>query len=433
MDDKTVEYKIADEWNLHVSPSDCLLNTPINISVHGKYPGTPFTLKATKTCNNIIFSSEASFILGENGTTNLSESVPFNGTYAEANSMGLLWSMRRVKYISGSTADTFYDLSPIKTTLTLEVNNVCVSEQTIIQHHLSEDIKMVPIKESGFIGTAFVPQNKTNFASIIFLDGSQRFQSIKEAALLASNGYCTLSVSYLKSHKHTPSLSHIPVETIGNAIEWLNTRDFIVNKKIGIVGKSRGSELALHAASIYHDIEAIISIAGSGISYHGLKDNLTMNLPPAWTYRGKPLPYAALYAPKLSGYALYKQLSQNKSVSFRDWYEELIADKKVLDLATIPVENIKGSLLFISGDDDLMWDSAKLSGISIQRLNRFKHPWPFKHDIYSRAGHRIELPHTYHNYNESPSPFLYGGNQYSDLKASHNAWNKLVLFLNEVL
>jgi pimeloyl-ACP methyl ester carboxylesterase len=81
-------------------------------------------------------------------------------------------------------------------------------------------------------------------------------------------------------------LAGIPLEYFGDAIRWLQDRPSVRGDRLGVIGTSRGGELALLLGAHYPDLAAVVSYVGSILVFSSLAGH-----EPAWTFRGKPLPW----------------------------------------------------------------------------------------------------------------------------------------------
>ena len=108
-------------------------------------------------------------------------------------------------------------------------------------------------------------------------------------------------------------------------------------------------------------------------------------------------------------------------------------------LSTIPVEKIRGSVQLVSGGDDQMWPSAELADIAFHRLQANKHPYPFYHLNFAKAGHQILIPHGPRTVLVSAMAvegfdgYLYsqGGTAKDNAEAGTEAWHDLLGFLDK--
>ena len=125
-------------------------------------------------------------------------------------------------------------------------------------------------------------------------------------------------------------------------------------------------------------------------------------------------------------------LPQNRPVS------QVQGDDPAVKQASIPVENIKGPILLISGDDDQLSPSTLMSKMIMDRLREHKHPFPYKHLRYKGAGHAINLPdlprEAYPTKITHPLTHIVydlGGDPDINAEAGKQAWNEVLTFLKE--
>ena len=88
-------------------------------------------------------------------------------------------------------------------------------------------------------------------------------------ALLASRGLAGLAISYFGAPNVPPDLVGIEVEVVERAIDWLLQRPR-VEGRIGVMGISRGSELAMLAGALLDRVDAVVAFAPSGVVWSGL-------------------------------------------------------------------------------------------------------------------------------------------------------------------
>jgi uncharacterized protein len=60
-----------------------------------------------------------------------------------------------------------------------------------------------------------------------------------------------------------------------------------------------------------------------------------------------------------------------------------------VEQATIPVENINGPVLILTGKADTMWPSSQMGAMIERRLAEKKFPHPYRHISYEDAGHTL--------------------------------------------
>jgi dienelactone hydrolase len=241
--------------------------------------------------------------------------------------------------------------------------------------------------------------------AVVLLGGSEGGISSTHivAALLASHGYAALAVGYFGTIGNLPrTLENVPLEYFANAIAFLWEQPNVDASRLGVLGYSRGGELALLLGSYYLEFTAVVSYAGSGYVVAGY-DPLVLDpadFQPAWTWEGEAIPFYPLaHAPT--------------------------ADE--LEVAEIPVERINGPVLLIAGDGDALWDSSALSQVAWDRLQRTEHPWPDQFLHYPGAGHGITAPYFPMTFDRQAR--FFGGDPLSDQIASVNSWRAVLNML----
>jgi BAAT / Acyl-CoA thioester hydrolase C terminal len=110
-----------------------------------------------------------------------------------------------------------------------------------------------------------------------------------------------------------------------------------------------------------------------------------------------------------------------------------------VERSTIPVEKIRGPVQLVSGGDDQMWPSAELADIAFRRLQAHKHPYPFYHLEFAKAGHQILIPYGPRTMLVSAMAvegfdgYLYsqGGTAKDNAEAGAEAWHDLLGLLDK--
>lgn len=229
--------------------------------------------------------------------------------------------------------DTSFVIEPPLVTTVTPVPSPDISEEPTLPVHSEE----VP-----FLMRVYAPDEEGEYPGIIVLHGSDGANAyVSEVARqLAQNGYVTLSLCYFGCQGQPKQLKDINIEYIMEAIAYLQERNDVKDDSIGIVGFSRGAELALIVGAINAEVKAVVSIMGS---------NRVVGAFPspgiAWLYQGKPLPFGF-----------------------------------------IPVEQINGPVMLMHGEQDILW-SALRSYYMADRLEANEHKYELQ--IIPNRGHEI--------------------------------------------
>jgi nucleolar protein 56 len=249
-------------------------------------------------------------------------------------------------------------------------------------------------------GALYEPADGGSGPGVVVLHGGGGDPSLPPAARLAARGYTALALQYFGGEGLPDGLNGIPLEYVRDAATWLRDRESTTGEQIGLFGTSRGGELALLAGSQFDAIGPVVSVNGSGLVWEGPNaDQTAWTGTSTWTLDGEPVAY-------LDG---------------EHWYDGPDgAGEEEVEAASIPVEDIDGPVVLVSGSDDGLWPSAELQGIAADRLDEYSHQ-NYEHLVYEDAGHFIAPPYT-------PVVGLieYGGTYAGAAEASHDHWGAVL-------
>ena len=176
-------------------------------------------------------------------------------------------------------------------------------------------------------------------------------------------GYAFLAIGYFGAKGTPDTLQKIAIEDVHYAIETAIKNKKINKRKIGIVGGSRGADLALLLGSYYKDIKCVVGIVASNVTFPGNTNHFTTS---AWTYQKKELQFVPVNEEAVP-YLLKRNL--------RGTFEAMLKDSIASEKAVIKVENINGPVLLVSATKDEICPSTAMAEKMITRLknNKFKH------------------------------------------------------------
>lgn len=415
---------------IHFSSSNILIDSRMEICITGLSPYDVVTLKAEMRDNfGTDWESHARFKADSEGEIDLRTAQPLSGTYSEPDETGLFWSMWPVSNVKSKKRTP---LKPLESKLVLMREKELLDVFSLTRHLVSPDVKRFPVREQGLVGTLFYHPGEKSLPTIIVLGGSEGGLHEGNAALLASHGFNTLSLAYFGIEDLPEELVNIPVDYVEKAINWLCNHPNVDSGKLGMIGTSKGGELALLSASMFPAIKAVVGYVPSSVVYPGISQKYTGLS--SWSYKGEELPYAKGKIPDKVGDSLGNCIQTGKPLIFRDWYLHLAKEQTN---AEISVENINGSVL-ISGGDDQLWPSNILSDRAIERLKRNKHSHFYKHITYPCAGHYFVAPGMPTTQSDEisfapGSKMLLGGNPH-DIAAAHaDAWGRVKGFFEKYL
>lgn len=243
------------------------------------------------------------------------------------------------------------------------------------------------IKQHGFCGIYNKTKQPIDTKKIIIvLGGSEGNENVplNVGKMLADNGFSSLGICYWNVEGLPNQLIQVPIDPFESAINWIKSQGY---EKIYIYGISKGAELALLVASIFKEISGVIALSPSHCIWGGIKGNQslfskTFTDQSEFTWRNKSFPCMVAnltYAPAIKNLILQKQFN------LKYIYENPL--KNFNEDTAIPVENIKGNILFIYATEDLMWNSKNSVKYMINRLKTNNWQYKFKELEYEKASH----------------------------------------------
>lgn len=410
----------------HIRQQSPLIDTTMEIKITNLPVDKRVKIKAEMRDNlGTNWESFAEYIAIVEGEVDLATAKPVSGTYDTVDVMGLFWSM--VPKVDNELKRRT-PLKPLETRLTLLIDGEVEAVTSVIRHVISSNIDKVSIREGGLVGTFFCNSSTGPLPTIIVLGGSEGGLREGNAALLASYGFNTLALAYFGIEDLPNELVEIPLDYIEKAIDWLKGNTKVDFTRLGILGTSKGGELALLSASMFSSIKAVVGYVPSGVIFPGISKSVVES---SWKYKNESLPFAYGTVPSEVELDLYHAREQGKPISWRKVYQSWAEGEK---MAEIPVENIQGSVLLISGGDDQLWPADLLCERVINRLKDHKHPYTYEHINFPRAGHSFGIPVFPTSQSlVTPGKLLLGGTPKDNAHAQFEAWEKVKVFFKKEL
>ena len=401
------------------------------------------------------WTSQAAFRADASGTVDLATQSPISGSYRHISPMGLFWSMRLEAQESNAQM-TFSkkDASPNLVTLEVVVHGEVVASAEILRNfqaggtqtrdlEMGADILAGGQDVSGrasIIGRMFVPPGRGPHPAVVVLSGTGGGVDLDKAAVLSRHGFATLALAYFGIPPLPAWLHRIPLEYFEAALGWLAAQPEIDAQRIGVLGISRGAELALLLATKFPAIHAVAAYAPSNVAWAaGGRDKATGEIIPSWTWQGSPVPFAPLPLRGFMWRSAIPVAALRRRVMFRNLFRAGLRNREAIERASIPVERIRGPLLLISGGDDHLWPAAEMSEAIVARLKRNGFAHSVEHLHYPLAGHMLRYPYLPTTSRESGNThlrgakFSFGGTPEADADAQADAWCRVVTFFKSSL
>jgi len=282
---------------------------------------------------------------------------------------------------------------------------------------------------TNVVGDLYCPAKTGRLPGIILLGGSDGEPMKERSALLASNGYVVLNLFYFGHDSLQKNLVEVPIEYLTNAVSWLLTQVQVDPDRIAVIGHSRGSEAAFIIGTLCPNVRAVVGVAPSSVVWPG--PGASGYFHSAWSLHGKELPYVPVKFSKGVG-AFLKEITGGTQIEHRPLFVDALKNKAAVEKARIPVENIKGAVLLISGKDDRAWPSESMAEAIMTSLRKHRHPFTYRHLSYEKAGHSFGLPSVPRKEN-SNDVFKMGGTPAGNATAATESWRALLDFLEKEL
>ncbi|WP_189597007.1 alpha/beta fold hydrolase [Paenibacillus elgii] len=398
----------------------------LEMAIRHLTPGQKITLEATAQDDlGQVWRSFGMYRADDQGTVDTAGTAPDEGTYDGIDANGLLWSMRP----DGSVPGYFIKSgsAPHAVTFRLSTDGVLLGERTVDLHFASGDVRIAEITKP-FVGKYFCPEasERGPLPAVLVLGGSAggMLWSEQMAALLSANGFAALALAYFdwQGRSGLPNqLAEVPLEVVDRAMSWLQAQPGIDAARTGVMGLSKGSELALLYASLYPQaIRAVVGYSPASHVFEGI------SMAPAgrrssWTYEGRPLPYL----PYPGG---PKGWTPAELAQLRKLHEQALntSTDEELEAARIPVEAMRAPALLITGAHDETWPAAEMAEGVLQRLKKCGYRWEVRHEHFPEAGHLIDIPNL-------PVTAEHGVPAKAAAAAAREAWQTVLSFFHKNL
>jgi dienelactone hydrolase len=419
-----------------LTPSVALYGEAFSWQVAGLRPGERVTIKAfSKDARMISWGAAAVFEADASGEVDLGHQAPVSGSYSGADIFGLLWSMhpenadvkKPINYhdsgIAGWTVDlTAETAAGLKSTARFR----CVYQKP------DAALVRVPLEKDGLRGFLYYPAEGGPFPGVIILGGAEGGLREAWARAVAANGFAALTLAYFGYPDLPDELVEIPLEYFDGAIAWMKAQPDVNPGRLGLIGGSKGGELALLVASHNREIGAVVALTPAAHAWEGhtLRFFSPDYTPVAsWSLGGKPLPYIHF---KISPEDKEKE-KNGELASFVPFFRDSLAqaDPTVREKAAIPVEKIGGPILLISGSDDQIWPAVEHCAAIVARLKKEGFPYEVRHLSIEKGGHLSCLPFLITaNRGLLIDGDCSGGSPQADAWGGYRSWAETIAFLH---
>ena len=264
-------------------------------------------------------------------------------------------------------------------------------------------------------GVLLEPDGATT--GVLMLSGSSGRIETDRCRMLASHGVAAASIRYFGGPGQPGEARLIPLETFDDVLADLHSR----YQRLVVLGTSWGAQAALLLGTLHPEIDAVVGISPTYVSWAGLSDERPQRS--SWTLRGEQVPFVPFDDEAIEGAV---KEAGGELPSFCEAY--LSALEKYADrvpAATIPVERIAGEVVLVAGGGDALWPSV-LAAEAVRR-RRTAHDLETVVVTHPDAGHRVVLP------GEPVLPLsrrlAWGGSETADRELGLRAWPEIAAIL----
>ncbi len=422
-----------------LSSNSVLHDEVIEIAVAGLEPWARVTLRLKTEIDGVVFVSSADFHADVGGRVDVSSQAPVTGSYQGTDAMGLFWSMipetPDAGPMAGSSRNPWEVQAAQRYKLVARVGGNDVASTSLERVLVPEGVEIRRLQEGRLRGVLFLPAGEGPHPALIGVTGSGGGYQAEGAAALASRGFAVLAMAYFNAPDLPERLVEIPLEYFEEGLEWLKAVPEVDPERVGVIGGSRGGELALVLGSRFPDFRVVVAKVPSHVVWPGCCDEEDFERP-SWTWRGKGL--AAMPKPEIAYHA--KDYWPEVRDDWLGFYWLGLGNVAAEAEAAIPVENINGPLLMISGGDDQCWPATYMADLVIKRLKAKGFPHRALHLRYDDSGHAAgSLPYwpTVRMVRPMHSllgkPIFLGGTVESLAHSAVDSWKRTLEFLEEYL
>jgi dienelactone hydrolase len=439
------ETTTASRAQIEITPSSSFIDEDVSIRIRGVAPRARVRLRAEVTDDaGRIWESRATYNADAAGLVNVCRNESLCGTYRGCDGMGLFWSMELESAAHGGRATFRKDNSaPDTVALTAEIAGQAIATSKLDRRWLAAGTQIRDAGEDengeGVVGRLFIPPGREPHPIVIVLGGSGGGYDLDKAAVLARHGFATLALAYFGLPGLPTWLHRVPLEYFAHAMLWLGRQPEIDVRRMGVLGISRGAELALLLSSTFPEIRAVVAYAPSAVAWgSGGRDKASGEIIPCWTQGTEAMPFAPLPLRGFVARSAVPVALLRRPVKFRNLFRAALRNRGAVARAQIPVERTRGPILLISGGDDHVWPASRMAEMICAQLHAHNFAHSVEHLHYPKAGHELRypfLPTTARTTRPAGLKFAisFGGTAEADAEAQKDAWRRALAFFRDSL
>ncbi|MFC3477409.1 acyl-CoA thioesterase/bile acid-CoA:amino acid N-acyltransferase family protein [Halobacterium litoreum] len=375
----------ASEPTLNVTPTDPRIDDRLSITASGFAPDQRITINARFADLGTQWASDATFEADTDGRIDLTSDAPVAGAYDDVRPMGLVQFAERV---GDAPVDTRTGTDTTQLELTARVDGEAVAEIAVARR-VAPGVERVPLdpETEGLAGDCYVPAGDGPHPGVLALHGSGGEPAGRKARALAARGFVVLALRYFGGPDPVPEpFAEVPVSYVGGAIDFLHARDDVAAGDVGVIGASRGTELAFLTAAERDGVGVVVAYAPSAYAWFGEQDGEGPP-PSAWRVDGDALP--VLPHPGPDG----RPEETDRGLRHRPLFEAFVehAPDGALESVRLPVEEIAADVVLVSGGDDGVWHAGEMAEEVANAMTDA--PGNATHHHFPDAGHSFFVPY----------------------------------------
>ncbi|XP_052791438.1 acyl-coenzyme A amino acid N-acyltransferase 1-like [Mya arenaria] len=258
-----------------VDDPEALVDAVIRICVEGLSAHEPVTVRAEIRHEGAVYAACANYVADDQGVVDVTRDASSGGTYEGVSAMGLFWSMKAAPgqpyglrlVVANASLPLLSDVAvfpghlSLEQTYTDDASPLCT--KIIRRWYMGKGVKKIPVSSGRLRGTLFLPQGRGPFPGVIDMFGTMGACIEFRAALLASHGFAALALPYFRYRDLPKKMADVEFEYFMEAVDWLCNQDHVDPDGVGVMGVSKGGEIALHLAYYHPKVKAVVSINGA--------------------------------------------------------------------------------------------------------------------------------------------------------------------------
>ncbi len=431
---------------IQIAPNPAMVDEDVAIRVVGLPPGAHVLFHAyTEDDAGLAWESHALLAADAGGRIDLAAQAPAGGTYSGVDAMGMFWSMapsppatpaaEATNHPAAVRPFTKNEPTPNLVVFGAEINGKVIASAEFERQFLAPGVLLRDVRDDGLVARLFVPPGPGPHRVVMVLGGTGGGLDTDKAAVLASHGFATLALAYFRGPGLPPWAADIPLEYVERAMAWLRDQPSLDAARLGVLGISKGSELALLLGATFPAIRAVVAYAPSAVVWAaGGRDKLTGEIHSSWTRGGRRVPFVPFRLRRFMLRSMPRYFLK-KPILFLPLFTSALQDREAVERAAIPAEKTNGAILLISGDEDSLWPSSDMAQRVMDRLAARGFAHPFRHLRYADAGHALRYPHLPTTLRQAHQPAMnfaaaFGGTAAGDARAQADAWHEAIAFFD---